>query len=767
MFPDEWFEDEIRDGFYVDGMMKCCWAAQLELLKAVDDICRRHGIRWFMDNGTLLGAVRHGGYIPWDDDLDICMLRDDYVRFTEVAPKELEPPAFLGNFRNTDDYWELLSKVASGNQVDPRPPHMEKYHNFPYVATVDIFPIDFLAPDPQKEELRVNMAKIASALCNVGDIDDENRSADTLNLIHTVEDLCNYRFDKKRSVKLQVYELLENFFTLYGREEAEEVALMPFWVENGSHKYKKSWFEDVVYLPFENMMLPAPACFDAVLRTEYGDYMRTVHAGGVHDYPYYASMEPDLSKFYGGTIPINYTFSRDELCVRHAGRKQGTKSRALEFAALLREVHKEILGHIGSGDAISAASLLEQCQEGAIRIGTSIEEAAGEGFVTVKRFEEYCEALYQLHEALPDRVAEDIEALCRRLDEALSGMEKSIKNDFEDRKEVVFLPFKPSAWENMEHAWRKEKEDPFTEVKVVPIPYFYKNPDGTNSDIRYDLSAYPDHLNVINCNEYDFAGKHPDRIYIQNPYDDYNYKTTVHPFFYSKNIKNHTDELVYIPYFSEEDPEPTDGKAKKMMERYVTMPGVFHSDRIILQSEALKQAYTDKLCEFAGEETRELWEKKIEVDTEIYQKPAERERNEGIVPGEWRKNIYGENGEKKKIIIYHTTVSSIAQFGEKAIEKIRNVFRIFDENKDRIALIWKPQPLRYSSVGENHPKLLSSFEKLEEEYKTRGYGIYDDLEADDPALGLSDAYYGDASPLAYKCRNLGLPVMIQDVTINL
>ncbi len=82
-------------------------------------------------------------------------------------------------------------------------------------------------------------------------------------------------------------------------------------------------------------------------------------------------------------------------------------------------------------------------------------------------------------------------------------------------------------------------------------------------------------------------------------------------------------------------------------------------------------------------------------------------------------------------------------------------------------MIWKPQPLRYSSVGENHPKLLSSFEKLEEEYKTRRYGIYDDLEADDPALGLSDAYYGDASPLAHKCRNLGLPVMIQDVTINL
>ena len=764
-FSRSWFEDEVREGFYVDGMMKCAWAAQLEVIKIIDDICRKYDIRWFLDCGSLLGAVRHGGYIPWDDDFDICMMRDDYNKFIKAAPKELEEPAFLCSYKTRDDYWELLMRVVSGDTIDPRPAHMNQYHNFPYVVGVDIFPIDFIAPSKEEEDARIYLAKLAASLSEIEDLEKKNKSKDTLRQIRIVEQLCKYKFDKKRPMKLQAYELMETIFGLYNRGEADEVALMPYWAKEGSHKYKKSWFEDIVYLPFENMMLPAPACYDAILRTEYGDYMRIVHAGAVHDYPYYSKMEPTFAQFYDGVLPYNYTFSKDELCEPRKAKKPGIKSAAHDFMMLLRKAHSGIKKSMDFGDISSAISLLEQCQEGTIRTGTSIEEAAGEGFVTVKYCEEYCEAVYQLAEALQGNSSKSPESLYADLDEALDRMERSVEKDFHEKKEVVFLPFKPSAWKNMEYMWRKEKEDPYAEVKVVPIPYFYKNPDGTNSDSCYDLSAYPDYLNVINCNEYDFAKIHPDRIYIQNPYDQYNYITTVHPFFYSKNIKNYTDELVYIPYFAEDDPDPGDGKAKKMMDRYVTMPGVFHADRIILQSEAMKKAYIEKLCEFSGEETKDLWEKKIEADTEIYPKPEAGKVDADSLPQEWKKFLYKENGEKKKAVIYHTTVSSIVQYGEAAIDKMRKVFEIFEENKDKVALIWRPQSLEFSSVGKNHPGLLHSFEELVNEYKSKGYGIYDDNLREDAALGLSDAYYGDASPLSQKSRNLGHPVMIQDVNV--
>lgn len=77
-FPDSYFEDEVRDGFYVPSMIKRAWATALDVLCEVDRICCKYNIKYYAEWGTLLGAVRHAGFIPWDDDLDIGMMRTDY-----------------------------------------------------------------------------------------------------------------------------------------------------------------------------------------------------------------------------------------------------------------------------------------------------------------------------------------------------------------------------------------------------------------------------------------------------------------------------------------------------------------------------------------------------------------------------------------------------------------------------------------------------------------------------------------------------------------
>ena len=88
-FSDDFFKGEEIDGFYVQPVLKRCWAATMELLSIIDSICKRHGITYFADWGTLLGAIRHKGYIPWDDDMDITMTRINYEKFIKVAPNEL------------------------------------------------------------------------------------------------------------------------------------------------------------------------------------------------------------------------------------------------------------------------------------------------------------------------------------------------------------------------------------------------------------------------------------------------------------------------------------------------------------------------------------------------------------------------------------------------------------------------------------------------------------------------------------------------------
>lgn len=144
-FSKSYFEDEVRDGFYVPSMMKSAWAAQLEILEDIDKVCKKYNLQYFAEWGTLLGAIRHGGFVPWDDDMDICMKRKDYDIFTKVAPKEMsEWYAFL-NFEHSDeqDYKcdDFLTRLYNGNRIRVDKPFLDKFHGFPYVAGMDIFPL--------------------------------------------------------------------------------------------------------------------------------------------------------------------------------------------------------------------------------------------------------------------------------------------------------------------------------------------------------------------------------------------------------------------------------------------------------------------------------------------------------------------------------------------------------------------------------------------------------------------------------------------------
>lgn len=93
--PKNFLEEEIRCGYKISSEMKKVWAVQIDLLEQVKKICKKHGLKYFADSGTLIGAIRHKGYIPWDDDIDLVMMRNDYNKFMEYAKSELEFPYFL------------------------------------------------------------------------------------------------------------------------------------------------------------------------------------------------------------------------------------------------------------------------------------------------------------------------------------------------------------------------------------------------------------------------------------------------------------------------------------------------------------------------------------------------------------------------------------------------------------------------------------------------------------------------------------------------
>ena len=129
--------------------------------------------------------------------------------------------------------------------------------------------------------------------------------------------------------------------------------------------------------------------------------------------------------------------------------------------------------------------------------------------------------------------------------------------------------------------------------------------------MQYENEGYPENVTITHYEEYEFQLHHPDRIVIQCPYDEYNYGITIHPFFYAKNLVTYTDQLVYVPALRMDEITPESDRARCNLKSYCNMPGVVDADWVIVQSEQMKKVYVQLLTEFAGEDTKPIWEEKI------------------------------------------------------------------------------------------------------------------------------------------------------------
>lgn len=113
---------------------------QLEILTEFDEACKTIGLRYSLAFGTLLGAERHGGYIPWDDDVDIFMLRDDYEKFLELGPELLPENLFIQNYETEENYHNNFSKIINTSTTLKEPVH--DMLDISDGVFIDVFPID-------------------------------------------------------------------------------------------------------------------------------------------------------------------------------------------------------------------------------------------------------------------------------------------------------------------------------------------------------------------------------------------------------------------------------------------------------------------------------------------------------------------------------------------------------------------------------------------------------------------------------------------------
>lgn len=213
-FQNSYFESEVREGFFVTSMVKRSWAAQLEILEEVDRVCQKHGIVYYADAGTFLGAVRHQGFIPWDDDMDICMLREDYNRFIAIAQSELPDGYILRNIHTDDTYEELFTRVLNSRHINFQPDFLRKYHGCPYGMGIDVFVMDYLPADPdERNSFHAVLQLIAKIVENVilGHLQGEQLAAQ----LHALEDMLHVKIDASRPCVHELLLLEEKLFSMY------------------------------------------------------------------------------------------------------------------------------------------------------------------------------------------------------------------------------------------------------------------------------------------------------------------------------------------------------------------------------------------------------------------------------------------------------------------------------------------------------------------------------------------------------------------------
>ena len=453
--------------------------------------------------------------------------------------------------------------------------------------------------------------------------------------------------------------------------------------------------------------------------------------------------------------------------------RKAQKRQAEELVRQMQEAHEQIKKYMEQGGAsangANAMELLADCQNAGIALGTLIEESEGEGHPAVSALEEYCELVYGIHGGISDGTWKNANKAYKLLKQKLIKAENSIRNDVRIRKEAVFLPYKASMWDSMESVWKAADEDSDCDAYVIPISYYDKNPDGSFGEMHYEADQYPDYVPITPYNEYDFESRRPDSIYIHNSYDNCNIVTSVEPFFFSSNLKKFTDMLVYIPYFVLGEIKPEDDNAIEGMKHFCTTPGVFNADRVIVQSEDMKQVYIKALLDYTddhSEAARKYWGNKIlGLGSPKFDKVAGTKMEDINIPDGWLKIIEKPDGSRKKIIFYNTSVGALLQHDEKMLAKIKDVLGVFKENKGEAALLWRPHPLIKATVSSMRPQLWEEYDAIVRNYIEEGWGIYDDTADMDRAVAISDAYYGDGSSIVELYKKTGKPVMLQDVDV--
>lgn len=241
-------------------LLKELQKVELEILVEVDRVCKKHNIKYFLVSGTLLGAIRHKGFIPWDDDIDICMPIKDYRKFCKLAPDELKKDYFIQNYE-TDLTSMLFTKVRKNGTTAIEDGREERlYHQGIWI---DIFPLIAIKND-EKWIKRTTQTIIFAKNLLKKKIDwiEENNKLPLYKKLHFLVPLSLVRFLAGLILKTMC------------KDHKKYDSCYYIWSKKNFYaRFKSDLFDRVTEKEFEDCVFPVPSKWHEYLTIVYGDYM--------------------------------------------------------------------------------------------------------------------------------------------------------------------------------------------------------------------------------------------------------------------------------------------------------------------------------------------------------------------------------------------------------------------------------------------------------------------------------------------------------------
>lgn len=393
------------------------------------------------------------------------------------------------------------------------------------------------------------------------------------------------------------------------------------------------------------------------------------------------------------------------------------KKQVEAFLKTLGQSHEELGRLIDNGDKETACRILEDCQQGVILLGGSIEQSEGASAAAIPLLEQYCELAFLAYGHIARQETDGAKKALEQLNACLANVEDCV-TAISVRYEIVFLPYKASMWDSLESVWMAADADPACDAYVVPIPYYDKHPDGSFGAFHYEGDDFPADVPVTHYKEYCLEEREPDAVYIHNPYDDANYVTSIDPRFYAKRLKKHTGCLVYIPYYA-----TTGG----MNESRGNCPVYSDTDYIVMQSEKFRIFFDRAIPR----------EKLVALGSPKFDRVIRLCNEKKQPPQEWKQLMEG-----RTVYFYNTSINEMLEHTGRFLKKMEYVFQCFRERTDA-CLVWRPHPLLETTFDSLRKQMRPAYDRLKTYFLEHKIGIYDDTPDITQTIALCDVYIGE------------------------